>query len=66
VKQYEKIQKKVLGKEGNNDYRTHEDIYTIQPSPIPNEEQQVVAKDKSNEIRIGPITRAHAKLLNNR
>jgi hypothetical protein len=43
--------------------RDDEDIHTIHPSPIHNEEQQVAAKDKSNEIRIGPITRAHPKLL---
>ena len=41
-----------------------EDIPTITPSPIDNEELSVAAKNKSNdEIRIGPITRARAKLL---
>jgi hypothetical protein len=43
--------------------QSDEDIHTIQPSPIPNEEHQVAIKNKSNEIRIGPITRACAKLL---
>ena len=34
-----------------------EDIPTITPSPIDNEELPVAAKNKSNdEIRIGPIT----------
>jgi hypothetical protein len=42
---------------------TDEDIHTNQPSPSPIEEHQVAAKNKSNEIRIGPITRARAKLL---
>ena len=41
-----------------------EDIRTITPSPIDDEELPVAAKTKSNdEIRIGPITRARAKLL---
>ena len=41
-----------------------EDIPTITPSPIDTEELPVAAKNKSNdEIRIGPITRARAKLL---
>ena len=41
-----------------------EDIPTITPSPIDDEELPVAAKTKSNdEIRIGPITRARAKLL---
>jgi hypothetical protein len=41
-----------------------EDIPTITPSPIDDEELPVAAKKKSNdEIRIGPITRARAKLL---
>jgi hypothetical protein len=40
-----------------------EDIHTIQPSPNPIEEHQVAAKNKSNEIRSGPITRARAKIL---
>ena len=41
-----------------------EDIPTITPSPIDNEDTLVAAQKKStNEIRIGPITRARAKLL---
>jgi hypothetical protein len=41
-----------------------EDIPTRQPSPPTIDDPIVVAKDKSNdEIRIGPITRARAKLL---
>ena len=41
-----------------------EDIPTITPSPIDTEELPVVAKKvQSNEIRIGPITRARAKLV---
>ena len=40
-----------------------EDIPAITPSPITTEEVPTAAKDKSNEIRIGPITRARAKLL---
>ena len=40
------------------------DIPTITPSPIDDEELPVATKTKSNdEIRIGPITRARAKLL---
>jgi hypothetical protein len=38
-----------------------EDIPTIVPSPLRNDDKQVAAKKKSNdEIRIGPITRARA------
>src|SRR3954471_1298311 len=34
------------------------------PLPLsPNDDDDVVAQDKSNEIRIGPMTRARAKLL---
>ena len=41
-----------------------EDISAITPSPIVNEDAPIVAKkNQSNEIRIGPITRARAKLL---
>jgi hypothetical protein len=41
-----------------------EDIPTTQPSPPTINDPVVAAKDKSNdEIRIGPITRARAKLL---
>ena len=41
-----------------------EDIPTFNPSPTHDDEVQVAAKKKSNdEIRIGPITRARAKLL---
>ena len=41
-----------------------EDIPTIVPSPPHDVEQPIAAKKKSNdEIRIGPITRARAKLL---
>jgi hypothetical protein len=40
-----------------------EDIPIIPPSsPTPFDDEDVPAK-KSNEIKIGPITRAHAKLL---
>jgi hypothetical protein len=46
-------------KGGEND----EDIPITPPlSPTPFDDEDVAAK-KSNEIRIGPITRAHAKLL---
>uniref|UniRef100_A0ACD5Z4F2 Uncharacterized protein n=1 Tax=Avena sativa TaxID=4498 RepID=A0ACD5Z4F2_AVESA len=41
----------------------HEDIPTDLLYPTPNEVVDVSAKTKSNEIRIGPITRACAKLL---
>jgi hypothetical protein len=41
-----------------------EDIPTTQPSPPTIDDLVVSAKDKSNdEIMIGPITRARAKLL---
>ena len=41
-----------------------EDIPAITPSPIVNEDAPIVTKkNQSNEIRIGPITRARAKLL---
>jgi hypothetical protein len=40
-----------------------EDIPTDLLSPTPNEVVDVAAKNKSNEMRIGPITRARAKLL---
>ena len=41
-----------------------EDIHTLVPSPPHDDEQLVAAKKVSNdEIRIGPITRARAKLL---
>ena len=40
-----------------------EDIPTITPTPIANEVVPIAKKDQSNEIRIGPITRSHAKLL---
>jgi hypothetical protein len=41
-----------------------EDIPTIVPSPLHDDDKQVAAKKKSNdEIRIGPITRARAKLI---
>ena len=40
-----------------------EDIPTITPTPIANEVVPIAKKDQSNEIRIGPITRARAKLL---
>ena len=41
-----------------------EDIHTLNPSPPHDDDRQVAAKKKSNdEIRIGPITRARAKLL---
>ena len=41
-----------------------EDIPTLVPSPPHDNEQSVAAKKVSNdEIRIGPITRARAKLL---
>ena len=41
-----------------------EDIPAITPSPIANEDAPIAAKKiQSNEIRIGPITRARAKLL---
>ena len=38
-----------------------EDILTEPPPPY--EDPHVAAKDKSNEVRIGPMTRARAKLL---
>ena len=38
-----------------------EDIPTEPPPPY--EDPHVAAKDKSNEVRIGPMTRARAKLL---
>jgi hypothetical protein len=45
---------------GGEDY---EDIPIIPPlSPTPFDDEDVAAKN-SNEIRIGPITRARAKLL---
>ena len=41
-----------------------EDIPTITPPPITSEDAPITAeKIQSNEIRIGPITRARAKLL---
>ncbi|XBH68608.1 hypothetical protein VPH35_096715 [Triticum aestivum] len=41
-----------------------EDIPTILPFPPHDVDQQIAAKKKSNdEIRIGPITRARAKLI---
>ena len=41
-----------------------EDIPTITPSPHDNEDTPVAAKKKStDEMRIGPITRARAKLI---
>ena len=41
-----------------------EDIPTITPTPIANDDVPIATKkDQSNEIRIGPITRARAKLL---
>ena len=41
-----------------------EDIPIVTPSPIDDEELPVAVNTKSNgEIRIGPITRARAKLL---
>ena len=40
-----------------------EDIPTITPTPIANEVVPIAKKDQSNEIRIGPITRARAKQL---
>ena len=41
-----------------------EDIHTITPSPIDSEDTPVAAQKKStDEIRIGPITRARAKLI---
>jgi hypothetical protein len=44
--------------------RADEDIPTTQPSPPTVDDPIVVGQDKSNdEIRIGPITRAHTKLL---
>jgi hypothetical protein len=43
--------------------RSDEDIPIRPPlSPAPIDDEDVATK-KSNEIRIGPITRAHAKLL---
>jgi hypothetical protein len=41
-----------------------EDIHIESPPPTTNEIVDVAAKDKSNEVRIGPMTRARAKLLN--
>ena len=41
--------------------RSDEDIPTEPPPPY--EDPHVAAKDKSNEVRIGPMTRARAKLL---
>jgi hypothetical protein len=44
--------------------KNDEDIPTTQPSPPIVDDPIVAAQDKSNnKIRIGPITRAHAKLL---
>jgi hypothetical protein len=41
-----------------------EDIPTTQSSPPTIDDLSVAPQDKSNdEIRIGPITRSHAKLL---
>jgi hypothetical protein len=41
-----------------------EDIHSLNPSPTHDDDHQVAAKKKSNdEIRIGPITRARAKLI---
>ena len=41
-----------------------EDIPAITPSPIVNEDAPIVTKkNQSNEIRIGPMIRARAKLL---
>ena len=40
-----------------------EDIPSDEPPPTPNEVVDVAAKNKSNDIRIGLITRARAKLL---
>ena len=41
-----------------------EDIPTNLLSPTSDEDVDVAAKDKTDEIRIGPMTRARAKLLN--
>ena len=41
-----------------------EDIPTDLLSPTSDEDVDVAAKDKSDEIRIGPMTRARVKLLN--
>ena len=41
-----------------------EDIPTDLYSPFPSDDIDVAANNKSNEIRIGPMTRARAKLLN--
>jgi hypothetical protein len=41
-----------------------EDIPTLVPSSSLNDDQTIAAKkDPTDDIRIGPITRAHAKLL---
>ena len=40
-----------------------EDIPTDSASPTCHEEQVVATKTKANEIIIGPITRAHAKQI---
>ena len=42
----------------------HEDIPTNLLSPTSDEDVAVATKDKTDEIRIGPMTRARAKLLN--
>ena len=43
---------------------TDEDIPTLDPSPTYDDDHQVAAKKTSNdEIRIGPITRARAKII---
>jgi hypothetical protein len=42
---------------------SNEDIPTkLLPHPL-HDDQDVVAKNKSNEVRIGPMTRAHTKQL---
>ena len=44
--------------------RSDEDIHTIVPSTLHDDDKEVAAQKKSNdEIRIGPITRARAKLI---
>ena len=45
-------------------FHSDEDIPTDLLSPTSDEDVDVAAKDKSDEIRIGPMTRARAKLLN--
>jgi hypothetical protein len=58
------IRQRSLGSTQESGGEADEDIPTTQPSPPTVDDPIVADQGKSNdEIRIGPITRAHAKLL---